>query len=58
MASIAILDRLNCALNQRVSFSEKVAKLKEIKNLCEEALSADFGPKRGIEREVLVYIYM
>ena len=54
MASIAILDRLKCALNQWVAFSKKVEKLTEIKNLCEEALSADFEAKRGIEREVLI----
>jgi hypothetical protein len=48
MASNAILDRLNCAFNQRVSFAE------QIKNLCEEALSADSKAKRGIEREVFV----
>ena len=49
-----MLDRLNCALNQRVSSSEKAEKLTEIKNLCEEALSADLKAKRGIEREVFV----
>ena len=38
MASNAILDRLNCAFNQRISFTEKAEKLREIKILCEETL--------------------
>ena len=54
MVSIAMLDRLNCALNQRVSSSKKAEKLIEIENLCEEAWSADLKAKHGIEREVLV----
>ena len=54
MASNSILDRLNCAFNQRVSFAEKAEKLTEIRNLCEEALSADSKAKLDIEREVFV----
>ena len=51
MASNAILDRLNCAFNQRISFTEKAEKLREIKILCEETL---IKAMRGIEREVFV----
>ena len=50
----AILDRLNCTLNEQVSFFEKAKKLSEIKRLCQETLSADYKAKRGIEREVFV----
>ena len=52
MASSAILDRLNCTLNEHVSFFEKAKKLSEIKRLCQETLSADHKAKRAIEREV------
>ena len=54
MASSAILDRLNCTVNEQVSFFEKSKKLSEIKRLCQGTLSADYKAKRGIEREVFV----
>ena len=54
MASNAILDHLNCMLNEQVSFFEEAKKLSEIKRLCQETLSADYKGKRGIEREVLM----
>ena len=50
----AVLDRLNCTLNEQVSFFEKAKKLSEIKRLCQEKLSTDYEAKRGIEREVFV----
>ena len=50
----AILDRLNCTLNEQVSFFEKAKKLSEIKRLCQETLSAYYKARRGIGRDVFV----
>ena len=54
MASNAILDWLNCTLNEQVSFFEKAKKLSEIKRLCRETLSSNYKAKCGIERELFV----
>ena len=50
----AVLDHLDCTLNEQVSFFEKAKKLSEIKRLCQEKFSANYKAKRGIEREVFV----
>ena len=52
MALNAMLDRLNCMLNEQVSLFEKAKKLSEIKRLCQETLSVNYKAKCGIEREV------
>ena len=54
MASHALLDKLNCALNKQNSLAEKVEGLKSIKHSCEDAFATELKAKREMNREIYV----